>query len=121
MNKQQSVALTGQAEAAAVQDQSDEDQRSSSTSSSSGYSSLVDENKRLKQENGVLNTELSTMKRKCKELLDLVAKCAHMEKEGHEGPKLFGVTLEVQGEMEKKRKRVEISESASILLSQACK
>lgn len=129
MNKQQSVALTGQAEAeaeaeaeaAAAQDQSDEDQRSSSTSTSSGYSSLMDENKRLKKENGVLNTELSTMKKKCKELLDLVANCASTEKEEYEGPKLFGVRLEVQGEMEKKRKRAEISESASIILSQACK
>ncbi|KAF3441196.1 hypothetical protein FNV43_RR16599 [Rhamnella rubrinervis] len=129
VNKQQSVdALNGDQSAAPpapqVQDQySDEDQRSSSTSSSSGYSTLMDENKRLKKENGVLNTELSSMKNKCKELLDLVAKYAHLDKqrEHNQGPKLFGVRLEVQGTMERKRKREEISASASILLSQACK
>lgn len=109
------------------QDEFDEDQRSnSSTSSSSDYSSLVDENKRLKQENGVLSSELTSMKRKCKELLDLVAKYGDSaEKEEQENservPKLFGVRLEVEGETERKRKRAEISESASILLSQACK
>ncbi|KAL2344498.1 hypothetical protein Fmac_005783 [Flemingia macrophylla] len=42
----------------------DEDQRSSSTSSSCGYTTLVDENKRLKKENEVLNSELTSMKRK---------------------------------------------------------
>lgn len=104
------------------QDQFDEDQRSSSTSSSSGYGNLIDENKRLKKENVVLNSELSSMKRKCKELLDLVAKHAHSDKdEKDERPKLFGVRLEVQGEREMKRRRAEISESASILLSQSCK
>lgn len=125
MNKQQSVAQNGdQSAAPQVQEQySDEDQRSSSTSSSSGYSNLVDENKRLKKENGVLSTELSSMKNKCKELLDLVAKYAHLEKqrEDNHAPKLFGVRLEVQGTMERKRKRAEISASASVLLSQACK
>uniref|UniRef100_A0A5B6YML9 Putative Heat Stress Transcription Factor family protein n=1 Tax=Davidia involucrata TaxID=16924 RepID=A0A5B6YML9_DAVIN len=102
----------------------DEDQRSSSTSSSSGYSSLVDENKRLRKENGVLNSELSSMKNKCKELLDLVALYGNLEKkeEEDERPKLFGVRLEVQGgERERKRKRAEISKSASVLLSQSCK
>ncbi|GFY96205.1 heat shock transcription factor B3 [Actinidia rufa] len=62
----------------------DEDQRSSSTSLSSGYSTLMDENKRLRKENGVLNTELSSMRRKCKELLDLVAVYAVSEKEEEE-------------------------------------
>lgn len=103
---------------------SDEDQRSSSTSSSSGYTTLVDENKRLKKENGVLNTELTSMKRKCKELLDLVTKysLSHAkEKEEDERPKLFGVRLDVQGGREIKRNRAEISESASIMLSQSCK
>ncbi|KAA8517126.1 hypothetical protein F0562_017419 [Nyssa sinensis] len=104
----------------------DEDQRSSSTSSSSEYSSLVDENKRLRKENGVLNSELSSMKKKCKELLDLVAMYGNLEKkeeEEDERPMLFGVRLEVQGgDMERKRKREEIlSKSASVLLSQSCK
>ncbi|PON86893.1 Heat shock transcription factor [Trema orientale] len=127
-NKQQSAALTQAAAAASPAGQeSDEDQRSSSTSSSSEFTTLVDENKRLKKENGVLSSELTSMKNKCKELLDLVAKYAHSEKEeeddGHDQrPKLFGVRLEVEGEMEKKRKRAQVlSESASILLSQACK
>nr|GMD21028.1 heat stress transcription factor B-3 [Ipomoea batatas] len=40
------------------------DQRSSSISSSSEYITLVDENKRLKEENNVLSSELSTMKTK---------------------------------------------------------
>ncbi|KAJ6425793.1 hypothetical protein OIU84_026383 [Salix udensis] len=100
----------------------EEDQRSSSTSSSSEFTTLVDENKRLKKENGILSTELSSMKRKCKDLLDLVAKYANLEKEEEdERPKLFGVRLEVEGDRERKRKRAEISESANILLSQSCK
>ncbi|KAJ8755544.1 hypothetical protein K2173_022123 [Erythroxylum novogranatense] len=102
----------------------DEDQRSSSTSSSSDhqYNTLVHENKRLKKENGVLNSELYSMKRKCKELLDLVAKYAHLENEDDDDrPMLFGVRLEVEGEREKKRKKAEIRKSATILLSQACK
>ncbi|KAJ7976758.1 Heat stress transcription factor B-3 [Quillaja saponaria] len=102
----------------------DEDQRySSSTSSSSDYTTLIDENNRLKKENRELNFELGIMKRKCKDLLDLVARYAHSkEKElEDERPKLFGVRLEVEGEREMKRKRAEISESASILLAQSCK
>lgn len=97
----------------------EEDQRSSSTSSSSEYTTLVDENKRLKTENGVLSSELTNMKRKCKELVDLVAKYSHMEKEEKNGGalKLFGVRLEVGAEIERKRKIDEvISESISILL-----
>ncbi|KAH1069850.1 Heat stress transcription factor B-3 [Glycine soja] len=107
---------------ATLQD-SDEDQRSSSISSSSGYTTLVDENKRLKKENGVLNSELTSMKRKCKELLDLVAKYSSHAKEEKEDerPMLFGVRLDVQGEREMKRHRAEMSESASIMLSQSCK
>ncbi|QCD97406.1 heat shock transcription factor 1 [Vigna unguiculata] len=103
---------------------SDEDQRSSSTSSYCGYSNLVDENKRLKKENGVLNCELRSMKRKCKELLDLVAKYSSDdadEKEEDERPMLFGVRLEVEGGREMKRNRTEMTESASIMLSQSCK
>ncbi|KAK3217891.1 hypothetical protein Dsin_011861 [Dipteronia sinensis] len=112
--------------AAAGGQESDEDQRSSSTSSLSGYTILVDENKRLKKENGDLSSELTSMKRKCKELLDLVAKYANLEKQeddDDERPKLFGVRLDVGGDRkERKRKRaIEISESAGILLSQSCK
>ncbi|KAJ1429989.1 Winged helix-like DNA-binding domain superfamily [Sesbania bispinosa] len=108
---------------------SDEDQRSSSTSSSSG--NLVDENKRLKKENGDLNSELTNMKRKCKELLDLVAKYSSSsqhakpkdEEEEDERPMLFGVRLDVEGErgIKRKNRSPEINESASILLSQSCK
>jgi len=115
--------------------ESDEDQSPSSTSSSSEYSSLMDENKRLKKENGVLSTELSSMRRKCKELLDLVAMYAtsseREEEEEEEDsddivderPKLFGVRLEVEGGRERKRKRsAEINENAArLLLSQSCK
>ncbi|GLT45280.1 hypothetical protein SLA2020_191210 [Shorea laevis] len=102
--------------------ESDEAQRSSSTSSSSGYSSLMDENKRLKMENGELSSELTSMKKKCKELLELVAKYAENEKEEEDkGLKLFGVRLEVEGNRERKRKRADISESACFLLSQSCK
>ncbi|KAL3533758.1 hypothetical protein ACH5RR_007279 [Cinchona calisaya] len=107
--------------------QSDEEQsqRSSSTSSSSEYTVLIDENKRLKMENGVLNTELLTMKKKCKELLDLVAMYADQadgdDDEFDERPKLFGVRLEVQGEIERKRKYAEISQRASVFLFQSCK
>ncbi|KAF5737684.1 Heat Stress Transcription Factor family protein [Tripterygium wilfordii] len=108
----------------------DEDQRSSSStsnSSSSELTTLVDENKRLKMENGLLNNELSSMRNKCKELLDLVAKSAnHLtkdedEEDDDEGPKLFGVRLEVGGERKRKRAYEIISESASFLLSQSCK
>ncbi|KAJ8534233.1 hypothetical protein K7X08_007557 [Anisodus acutangulus] len=108
----------------------DEDQRSSSTSSSSSseFNSLVDENKRLKMENGVLSSDLSLMNKKCKELIDIVAMLAENsdEEEENEGqkrktPMLFGVRLEVEEEMERKRKRTEFNEIASIFLSQLCK
>ncbi|XP_022743475.1 heat stress transcription factor B-3-like [Durio zibethinus] len=123
-NKQQ----TGAAIQVSPPQESDEDQRSSSTFSSSGYNILVDENKRLRQENGVLSSEVTSMKRKCRDLLDLVAKYEQFEKEeddddhdDNDSPKLFGVRLEV-GERERKRRIAEIiSESASILLSQSCK
>ncbi|XP_022766003.1 heat stress transcription factor B-3 [Durio zibethinus] len=120
-NKQQTAASIIQG---SPQESDHEDQRSSSTSSSSGYNNLVDENKRLRKENGILRLELTSMKRKCKELLELVTKYAQFEreKEEHESPKLFGVRLEAEGERERKRRRAEIiSESASILLSQSCK
>ncbi|GFP92210.1 heat stress transcription factor b-3 [Phtheirospermum japonicum] len=112
--------------APALKDQSlaDDDRRSSSTSSSSEFTTLVDENKRLKRENGVLSSELAIMKKKCKELLDLVAMCERekeKEEKINEGPKLFGVRLEVEGKMENKRKRGEISEGARVILSQSCK
>lgn len=102
----------------------EEDQRSSSsTSSSSEYINLVDENKRLKMENGVLSSELSLMKNKCKELMNIVTIFAkNPEKEEEEKkPMLFGVRLEVKEEMERKRKRVELNEIASVFLSQLCK
>ncbi|KAK4766864.1 hypothetical protein SAY86_014615 [Trapa natans] len=55
----------------------DEDRRSlSSESSLLEYSNLIDENERLKKENRALNFELSNMKSRCKELLDLVSKYA---------------------------------------------
>ncbi|KAK7244553.1 hypothetical protein RIF29_39377 [Crotalaria pallida] len=133
-SKQQQPTTPNQLQAATSPPQdSDEDQRSLSTSSSSGYTTLMDENKRLKKENGVLSSELTSMKNKCRELLDLVAKYnnnnnsnnnSHAKelekKEKDERPMLFGVRLDVfQGE---KRKRAEICEkSGSILLSQSCK
>ncbi|CAN4118466.1 unnamed protein product [Withania somnifera] len=114
--------------------ETDEDQRpssSSSTSSSSSsleYNSLVDENNRLKMENGALSSELSLINNKCKELIDIVAILAKSseeeeEKEEHKGkgPMLFGVRLEVEEEVERKRKRVEFIEIASLYLSQLCK
>ncbi|GAA0148692.1 winged helix/forkhead transcription factor [Lithospermum erythrorhizon] len=105
---------------------SEEDQRSSSsTSSSLELNCLIDENKRLKKDNGDLSYELSIMKRKCKALLDLVnVEKINCEKEERK-PRLFGVTLDVVEEenMENKRKRDvdEICRSASIFLSQSCK
>lgn len=87
----------------------------------------MDENKRLKEENVVLNSELTSMKRKCKELLDLVSiytkKMEEEEaKDDDKRPMLFGVRLDVQqGERRIKRTRAEISENARILLSQSCK
>ncbi|XP_015072976.1 heat stress transcription factor B-3 [Solanum pennellii] len=102
----------------------EEDQRSSSSaSSSSEYINLVDENKRLKMENGVLSSELLLMKNKCKELMNIVTIFAkNPEKEEDEKkPMLFGVRLEVKEEMERKRKRVELNEMASVFLSQLCK
>ncbi|KAJ9184820.1 hypothetical protein P3X46_004508 [Hevea brasiliensis] len=120
-NKQQPIAPIQ-----ATPQEFEEDQRSSSTSSSSEYSNLIDENKRLKKENCALSSELTSMKKKCKELLDLVAKYAHLEKEDDGGddderPKLFGVRLEVGEERERKRKKAEIREWATILLAQSCK
>ncbi|XP_028761528.1 heat stress transcription factor B-3-like [Neltuma alba] len=101
------------------QEYSEEDQRSSSTSSSSGYSTLVDENKRLKRENGALNSELTAMKRKCKDLLELVAKHAKKTEQEDERPMLFGVRLDVnQGQRDLK---TETNNNPSILLPQSCK
>lgn len=114
----------------------DEDQRSSSSTSSATASGAVDvgdarnqleeENRRLREENGVLASELCAMKKKCRELLDLAATCTvHDDGKGEKehgddsdgdgdgdggemkGPKLFGVTLEVRagGERPPQRKR----------------
>ncbi|XP_071716616.1 heat stress transcription factor B-3 [Rutidosis leptorrhynchoides] len=104
--------------------ESDEDQRSSSTKSlSSGYNILMGENDKLKEENKVLYSELLSMKKKCKELIDLVGMYTSKSTNDDEEdlrPKLFGVRLEVNGNnKERKRKRIEdVSESARrILLS----
>ncbi|XP_043690499.1 heat stress transcription factor B-3-like [Telopea speciosissima] len=102
--------------------ESDEEQGSTS-SMSSGYNSLCNENKRLKRENGALSSELVNMKKKCQELLDLVAVFTTSSKndiEEDKRPKLFGVRLGVPI-VEGKRKRVEITEGLQILLSQSCK
>lgn len=106
-----------------AKDQVDDDQRSSSTSSSSEYNMLIDENKRLKRENRVLNSELSNTKMKCKELIDLVSIYARKEEEvkGDKRPMLFGVRLDVKQEREGKRKRQEDNEIATLLLPQSCK
>lgn len=96
-------------------DDDEEDQRSSSTSSSSGRCTLLEENKRLKKENRDLNCQLSDMKRKCKELVDLVVKY-------DDGPKLFGVRLDHDDEERMVKKRaLQITETATLLLSQSCK
>lgn len=101
--------------------ESDED-HSSTNSLSFGYNILVDENDKLKKENKVLCSELLSMKKKCKELIDLVSTYSSSSKKEDEEdrrPKLFGVRLEVHGDKERKRKRIEeVSESARrILLS----
>ncbi|KAK7392909.1 hypothetical protein VNO78_21359 [Psophocarpus tetragonolobus] len=100
---------------------SDEEQRSlMSASSSSSYAVLMDENKRLKKENGVLSSELTTMKRKCKELLDLVAKYSCANEEGvDERPMLFKLRLEevrVERELKIIEERGDMSGSTSIFL-----
>ncbi|GAB2295550.1 hypothetical protein Dimus_029713 [Dionaea muscipula] len=115
-------------------DEEDQDQRSSSTnSSSSEYTVLVNENRRLRKENDVLSSELTSAKNKCKKLLDLVSIYTTSSKEEEEEeeeeedgvdgrPKLFGVRLEVEGEREKKkRKRAELNKNARVPLSQSCK
>lgn len=81
--------------------EAEEDGGSSSTSTSSEQSSLWDENKRLRSENGLLSSELVSMKRKCQELHDLLAAYAKSDGEEkverrHKNPlMLFGVRLEV--------------------------
>ncbi|XP_043723969.1 heat stress transcription factor B-3 [Telopea speciosissima] len=92
--------------------QESDEEGGSTSSSSSGYSSIFNENKRLKTENGVLSSELINMKKKCQELLDLVAifTGSKNDKEEDKRPKLFGVRLEVPMEI-RKRKKAEISEN----------
>ncbi|KAK1384639.1 Heat stress transcription factor B-3 [Heracleum sosnowskyi] len=122
-NKTQPIAQT-------LKEQSDQDQdherskTSSSTSSSYGYTSLVDENERLKKENGALSSELSIMKNKCKELLDKVAMFSGKEKldeNKNEGPKLFGVKL--RGEIRKRKREENIGDNnaPTLFMSQLCK
>ncbi|KAG9457386.1 hypothetical protein H6P81_001894 [Aristolochia fimbriata] len=104
-------------------DQGEEDQRESSSTSGNSWDhhgSLWDENKRLKRENGVLSSELVGMKKKCKELLDLVAVYAKRDDVGageDDGPKLFGVRLLHKGA--KKRKREEMDETVHVMFPQA--
>ncbi|XP_022748274.1 heat stress transcription factor B-3-like, partial [Durio zibethinus] len=119
-NKQQRTAAIIQV---SPKDSDEDHERFSSISLSSGYNSLVDENNHLKKKNEILSSELTSIKRKCKELLNLVVKHAQFEKEKEDesSPKLFGVRLEVGGERERKRRAEIISESSSILLSQFCK
>jgi len=78
----------------------DEDERFLVSTFSSDYAILMDENKRLKKENGVLHSELTTMKRKCRDLLDLVTKYSCAMQEGvDQKPLSFRLRLEeVQGE-----------------------
>ncbi|BAT96356.1 hypothetical protein LR48_Vigan02g034300 [Vigna angularis] len=83
---------------------SDEDQRSLASTFSSNYAVLMHENKRLKKENEVLHSELTTINTKCRDLLDLVTKysCAKAEGLDHK-PMLFRITLEqVQGQTQVK-------------------
>ncbi|KAF6140764.1 hypothetical protein GIB67_035191 [Kingdonia uniflora] len=104
--------------------EADEDQDSSSNSSSSGYSTLLDENKRLKMENGVLSSELSNMKIKCKKLFDMVTIHTNSEnitEDDDKAPRLFGVRLDVQMKEKRKRSSDEIRERVHVLLSQPCK
>jgi heat shock transcription factor len=106
---------------------------SSSTSSASNnhdhhqqFTTLVGENERLKKENGVLSSELTSMKRKCKDLLELVVKYANKEEEEDRRPmpKLFGVRLD-SAEREKRRRIAEMISDHSannvFFLSQSCK
>ncbi|KAK4759443.1 hypothetical protein SAY87_022574 [Trapa incisa] len=85
--------------------------RSSSTTSSSDYSSLIDENRRLREENKTLRSEILSTKNKCMELVNVVSKYApiddhslnryDLEEAGGDGDgdgeenglKLFGVRL----------------------------
>ncbi|KAF5201593.1 Heat stress transcription factor b-3 [Thalictrum thalictroides] len=101
-----------------VPKENDVDQESSSTSSSSSSrsrsNSLLEENKRLKRENEVLTSELTSMKNKCNELLKLVAVNTNMEQQDDtnmnhdQSPMLFGVRLNVSS-MSKTIRPVEIN------------
>ncbi|KAK9671081.1 hypothetical protein RND81_12G005400 [Saponaria officinalis] len=80
------------------------DQRSSSTMSSSNeFNFLVDENKKLKKENEVLCSQLTTMKKKYQDLLHLVSIYGNQNRDDSNDAdnnrnrcKLFGVRLELQ-------------------------
>ncbi|RWR94776.1 heat stress transcription factor B-3-like protein [Cinnamomum micranthum f. kanehirae] len=90
---------------------------SSMSSSPSSYVSLSYENKRLKRENGDLCVELASTKKKCNELLNLVAFHLNSKKMVVEQrPKLFGVWLDLP--QEKRREHEEFSENMSALSSQ---
>lgn len=93
---------------------------SSVSSSPSSYVSLSYENKRLKRENGALCLELASTKKKCSELLNLVAFHLNSKKMVvDQRPKLFGVRLELP--REKRRVHEEFSENMSALSSQSWK
>ncbi|XP_057770355.1 heat stress transcription factor B-3-like [Salvia miltiorrhiza] len=100
-NKQQRNVQLVQA---ATSDHSDNEELSTS---SSEITNLTDENKRLKRENDALNSELLLLKRKCQQLVDLVAVSGDAQKrprplqlreDGGQALKLFGVRLEVGSE-----------------------
>ncbi|KAJ8619686.1 hypothetical protein MRB53_028215 [Persea americana] len=100
--------------------ESNDHQRFSSSvpSSPSSYVSLSYENKRLKRENGALCLELASTKKKCSELLNLVAFHLNSKKMVvDQRPKLFGVRLELP--REKRRVHEEFSENMSALSSQS--
>ncbi|CAH9134944.1 unnamed protein product [Cuscuta epithymum] len=122
----------------------DEEQKSLSSTTSmrvsfpSEYDILIEENKRLRGENGILSSELLTMKRKCQDLLDLMSTYAtsdirrrwrrpttansyeeeeeEQEEEEERSFMLFGVRLIKLAE--KKRKRKEFSGAAKLFLPQ---
>lgn len=109
-NKPQPDVQVQPAAAKLGQIEEDDQKSSSSTSSSSELATLILDNKRLKQENGFLSSELAVMKKRCKGLVDLAAIYGgHLEREDQrgvdeleetcsEGPKLFGVRLELEVE-----------------------
>ncbi|KAL9255666.1 Heat stress transcription factor B-3-like protein [Drosera capensis] len=118
-NKPPNRTLTSDAEPVYVKEEENDHRSSSWTSSSSSdqYSVLVDENRRLRKENDTLTSELISAKNQCKKLLDLVAMYSTRSEEycEDERPKLFGVRLEVEGDMEKRRKKAGVYRTQRVL------